>query len=256
MTENSMPEHSARFSVGGAISSSFGIYFSNFVFFTVLAAIFLLPEFFVAIIFPVVDLSYGGAEFLVGGVLTSIAVSIVSIGFMTSISLYAVVSNLRGQPTKVGDVISNGLGRVGFAIVAIIVTTIGVILGYLLLVIPGLIAMCMFFVAVPAATLEKVGPFEAISRSRFLTEGYRWSIFGIVIIFGIFNYLVEFIAGSVVSATASSSFDQQYSTMLWLTYILYVPSTALQAIVAGYTYTVLSAEKDGRNFDQIAAAFD
>src|SRR5258705_7268078 len=41
---------------------------------------------------------------------------------------------------------------------------------------------CMLYVAVPACVIEKRRAFASMGRSRALTRGYRWPIFGLFLI--------------------------------------------------------------------------
>ncbi len=52
-------------------------------------------------------------------------------------------------------------------------------LGFLLLVIPGYMVMCAFFVVHICQLEEQRGIFQSFDRSRELTRGYRWHIFGV-----------------------------------------------------------------------------
>ena len=61
------------------------------------------------------------------------------------------------------------------------VTGVMVGIGFVLLVVPGLILACMFFVAVPVAVVERPGVFEALARSGRLTRGHRVPILGVLV---------------------------------------------------------------------------
>jgi len=47
---------------------------------------------------------------------------------------------------------------------------------------PGLIVFTMWFVATPACVVERLGPFRSMGRSRQLTKGHRWKIFGTIVL--------------------------------------------------------------------------
>jgi hypothetical protein len=81
---------------------------------------------------------------------------------------------------------------VPFAILALIIES-PISIGTRLLVIPGLIAMCVFYVAIPAAVVERLGVGAAIGRSASLTKGVRGAIFGLAFILGL-------VAGGVILA--------------------------------------------------------
>lgn len=53
-------------------------------------------------------------------------------------------------------------------------------LGFILLIIPGIIAMCATTCAIPAMMLENLGPIEALKRSWSLTKNNRFQIFALL----------------------------------------------------------------------------
>src|SRR5262245_36296188 len=54
--------------------------------------------------------------------------------------------------------------------------------GLILLIIPGLILYAMWFVAVPACVVERLGPRTSLRRSRDLTKGHRWKLCGLALL--------------------------------------------------------------------------
>jgi hypothetical protein len=73
-----------------------------------------------------------------------------------------------------------------------------VTIGFLLLIVPGLILMVAWSAAVPAKVVEKIGVFEALTRSRDLTRGRRWPIFGL--------FVLDAIAAGVLNAVILAAF--------------------------------------------------
>jgi hypothetical protein len=67
----------------------------------------------------------------------------------------------------------------------------GVVLGTLLLVIPGLVLMTRWAVAVPAAMLEEGSPRDAIRRSRSIVDGNGWNVFKVLFACGLLSVLVR-----------------------------------------------------------------
>jgi len=61
-------------------------------------------------------------------------------------------------------------------------------------------------VAVPACVIEKLGVGKSLSRSSALTRGYRWPIFGIILLTivgsAVVSYLVTRILGMIGGAIA------------------------------------------------------
>ena len=75
---------------------------------------------------------------------------------------------------------SNAIG-VGFRrffplIGAAILVTLSIFVGFLLLIVPGIILSLVLVLAVPACIVERLGPIQSMKRSAFLTRSNRWRI--------------------------------------------------------------------------------
>jgi uncharacterized membrane protein YccC len=90
----------------------------------------------------------------------------------------------------VSDAYSRVKNRIVRVALLTIVIGIGVGVGILLLVIPGIIFTMMWSLAVPVAVLEDRGIRDSISRSSELTQGSRWRIFVIWILFIVLSIAV------------------------------------------------------------------
>lgn len=62
--------------------------------------------------------------------------------------------------------------------------------GLLLFIVPGIIFMLVFYVAVPAAVIERLSVGEALRRSIQLTEGSRWVLLAFQIIVWVVSLLL------------------------------------------------------------------
>ncbi len=69
-----------------------------------------------------------------------------------------------------------------------------------LFAVPSLIAACAAYVAVPACLIEGRGPLAAFSRSRALTKGARWGVFGLLLLTAIVILAASPILGGIVIA--------------------------------------------------------
>lgn len=63
--------------------------------------------------------------------------------------------------------------------------SIGIGLASLLFVVPGLMLFCAWAVVAPAYMAERPGLFAAFGRSRRITAGHRWPIFGLTLVYGL-----------------------------------------------------------------------
>ncbi|WP_084420645.1 hypothetical protein [Henriciella litoralis] len=77
-----------------------------------------------------------------------------------------------------------------------ILLSIGISIGLLLLVIPGLILMTIWAVTVPALVVDDAGIFGSFGRSASLTEGNRWPIFGLFLL----AWVAVIVLGLILSA--------------------------------------------------------
>jgi hypothetical protein len=89
--------------------------------------------------------------------------------------------------------------RVGGIIVASILAAIGVLLGLILLIIPGLVLMTWWVVIIPVIVLENASAGASFGRSRELVRGYGWNVFGVIVL----TILVLIAAGIVLGIILS-----------------------------------------------------
>jgi hypothetical protein len=108
---------------------------------------------------------------------------------------------------------------------------IGVGIGFVLLIIPGLYLMTIWCVVAPVTVLEHPGVFKAFGRSRELVKGNAWAVFGVIL--GIFFavVLVSIIAGLIASGLGSVG----RSLVEWAVDTAIAPVAALAATVLYFT---------------------
>ena len=153
------------------------------------------------------------------------------------------------------DCFSRGIQTMFPVIGVAFVSGIILILGFIALIIPGFIFLTMFWVVVPAAVVEGRGVGASLSRSRQLTYGHRWAIFGIFILFGVAQAFFQ----GITQVLLRPSFMTQTSDLIpmligdWLVTAFFA---ALAAVTVGVGYYLLRSEKDGADIRSIAAVFD
>lgn len=84
--------------------------------------------------------------------------------------------------------------RLGALIVAGILAGIGIFIGFILIVIPGLYLLTIWSMIVPVIVIEGRSSGESFSRSREIVRGNGWSVFGLVIV----TFLLVGIAGAII----------------------------------------------------------
>jgi hypothetical protein len=79
-------------------------------------------------------------------------------------------------------------------IVAGILAGIGILLGLILVIVPGLYLLTIWSMIVPVIVLEGRSAGESFARSREIVRGNGWSVFGLVIV----TFLLVAIATTII----------------------------------------------------------
>jgi hypothetical protein len=244
-----------QFSIGRVIGDSFGVYARNFVSFSILALLIGLVDLLFNLFF-VASLTSGAAQdpsqmdptqinwmpMILGGLISIIVGTII----------YGTFQDLRGQKASIGDCIARGLSSIVPVIVGSILLSLAVSIGFMLVIVPGLILLVMWWVYVPAIVVEGKGIIGAFGRSRELTRGRRWHILGILVLVGIVMIAISWVIGNVMLADPTGGLSAG-SIVLYLFSSLV---TAYSAVLAAVGYYYLRAEKEGIDVNEIARIFD
>jgi uncharacterized membrane protein len=117
---------------------------------------------------------------------------IVSYAFIQAGSYYGFTKQGDGQDVSISDCF-NAAARYFLPMLgAIFLGVLGFFAGYLLFIIPAFIVATMWSVSGAALVAEGLGPTECLGRSRALTKGIRWPVFGCLFLFGIAYVLIFF----------------------------------------------------------------
>jgi hypothetical protein len=83
---------------------------------------------------------------------------------------------------SIGETINRVSPHVARLGAAGILAVLGVLLGLVLLVVPGLVLLTWWILIAPVIVLERRGVFAAFGRSRELVRGHGWNVFGVIVI--------------------------------------------------------------------------
>jgi lipid-A-disaccharide synthase-like uncharacterized protein len=104
---------------------------------------------------------------------------------------------------------------------------IAVGIGFVLLIIPGLILMVIWSVVAPVTVLERPGVFAAFGRSRELVRGNGWAVFGVIA----FVFLAVLVVSTGAGVAATSLGTVGRALVQWAVNAALAPVTALSASV-------------------------
>jgi hypothetical protein len=212
-----------RISVGEVISETFSIYGAN------LGA--LLGS--AIVVFIVVGLIAGILQAAGGLILILLAAAVRAAGHALYVGFVVrLVQDTRDgkRDEGVGDLFSAAmpaiLPLIGFGILF----GIGVTIGFLFLIVPGLILITFWSVGAPAIVAEGIGPIDAFKRSWQLVRGDAWSVFGVLLVV----LLIVILIGVVLGALATPIGDGEAAT--WIASII---SATITAPIFAIAVTVL-----------------
>jgi uncharacterized membrane protein len=108
------------------------------------------------------------------------------------------------RPTSVFEAFARVKHKILGVIGLTIVIALGVGMGFILLIVPGVLLTLMWSLAVPVAVLEDKGVGDAMSRSAELTKGDRWRIFVIWLLFLVLSLAVTLLLQWPVTLVAEA----------------------------------------------------
>lgn len=227
--------------IGPVLSKAFEVLFGNFFTFILISAVATIP----AAYYEWATVTGVHANFWLG-----VALRLVLTSLCEAMILYAAFQTLRGRPASPAVSVARGLRRFFPVLGASLLVSIVVGVGFVLLIIPGLIASIILSLTLPVCVVERLGPVESMSRSSELTRGYRWQIFGALFAVG----LVELVVGAVIGATVRH--PDTLAIYVVVTSVANVLFRAYQSVLTAIIYHDLRVIKDGLDLEGIAAVFD
>jgi hypothetical protein len=184
--------------VGGILGEAWGLYTRFFTrFFVIAAAVYLVVNLLNALVGTVVGHGTGIAVLLA---LVTTVVSLVGTFWLEGALVYAVEDVRDGRiDTTVEQVFERVRPYLGTLIVVGILAALGIAVGLVLLIVPGLVLLTWWSLVVPVVVLEGKPVGEAFTRSRELVRGNGWTVFGVVIIASVLSAIATGIIQSIFS---------------------------------------------------------
>lgn len=265
MTFTSAEAPRARFRLGEALEATFSAVFAHFAVFLLLAVvIYALPNLLLALAIG----PRSGVQLGVAAAILSIVRAVLNIALTAILQgalVRGVVTHMNGGRPTFEECLRSGVS-VSAPLVAIgLLAGLGISLGFLLLIAPGLFLVSMWALVAPVRVAEGRGVFSAFSRSAALTLGHRWAVLGAIVIMGVIAFVLLGLGGGVtgiltgfgrgvggVSASPWPLFALGQVVTLLASAVGSIFSSALPAVL----YSQLRRSKEGAAPAQLAALFD
>jgi ABC-type multidrug transport system fused ATPase/permease subunit len=220
-----------KLDVGGTLSQVFNTYGAQ-------AGVLLPLAFGLFLIVAIVQAVLNGSFILFP---ISLAVAVIA-GTLYQGMVVELVSDVQDgrRDMSVGDLV-NAIGPVLLPLIgAGILAGIGIGIGFLLLIVPGLILVTIWAVIAPVIVVEHSGVIDAFGRSRELVRGNGWQVFGVLVLI----YILVFIVAAIFAAIAVGISDSVGMRILFnvVAQTLTAPIGALAASVIYFRLMALRNE--------------
>lgn len=122
--------------------------------------------------------------------------------FLLQAALVKAVQDVRDgrADLSIGETVSAALPYLGSVAIASILASIGIAIGFVLIIVPGLILLTFWSLIVPEIVIGGAGPFDSFSRSWRTVRGYAWNVFGVYILVFLMRIVGEIVLSVILSA--------------------------------------------------------
>ncbi len=129
---------------------------------------------------------------LIGILIVALIVAIISL-IIAGMAIKYTGDVIEGGAPTLSATLNYTISRIADLIIASIIVSIVVSIGFLLLIIPGIILSIMFMLTIHAVMLEGKSATEAMSRSRKLVSGRWLKAFLLIIVIAIISIIISII---------------------------------------------------------------
>lgn len=190
------------------------------------------------------------------GIAASLGTSLLNLALLYLLQAalaHAAMADFGGRRVGLAESLGRGLRVLLPVLGTILLFTLGVGLGTLLLIVPGIILFCRWTVSIPAVVVEDLGPVAALRRSAVLSRGNRWRIFFLVLFLVVIGLLLNAVPFYATITTIGTSLS-------WLATVATALTSALGGALGGAGAAALYAElrrvQEGTTPESLAAVFD
>ena len=242
-----------RFEIGRVLSRTMGVLSRNFPVMALLALVLSgLPNLvFVLIaggaststVATAAALGAMGPAVMIGGL-----VSLITGTLLQAALINVTVGDLSGRPTSLGDGLRTAVKHILPLIGIAILSALAMIVGLILLIVPGIIVALALCVAAPARVIEGTSVIASLGRSAALTRSHRGAILLLFLVVGVVAIVLQLVSTPLIAIPAVGRVI--VSPLLQSVFAL------IGSAMAASIYFELRTIKEGVGVEALAAAFD
>lgn len=231
MQDNPAP-YSGGFGVISSIKDGLGVYAKNFTNLTILMLLYQLAIYSVTYI-QTGHFAAASPTLMQDGASNYILTMIISlaIGAIFSIAaLFGALCSLNGRQINISTMLARAINIWPRAFPTQLIVLLLTILGLIFLIVPGIMVALMLLPISAVLAWENLGVMASLDRARALTNGYKWPLFGLMLVISIPIILiaVAFIPASGVAVPTAPTPSATIANIL----VTSIFSGALNSIVA------------------------
>jgi hypothetical protein len=257
-------------SISAVLNKTFGILSRHIITFSILSLVSILPTILIGIgmrkVTPGANMTPEMASQFGMGMLAAFAWSLLVFPGVFGATAHIAFQDMRGRQASVSEGFRLGYSRAlsmfgvfflifgGLALIGVLLSLVSFVLGPLaLLLLLGLAPLAIvlalrWYVALQVCLVERAGPLQSLARSRDLTNGYKWSILGVLAI-----CMVVWIIIRAVPMLLLLKFPL---LQLAVDAISLIAISAYSTILGVVIYHDLRTVKEGVDIEGIASVFD
>lgn len=167
----------------------------------------------------------------------------------------ATIADSEGRKAGLGECLIAAAARALPLIGASFLFVLGLALGMILLIVPGVMFAIAFAVVAPVVVEERVGVIEAFRRAAALTRGARWKIFGLGLLILVLIWLIEAIVGVVAFLMFHQGADPFSIPVVAFNLVIGTLVAAFSSTVQTGLYVELRDWKDGPQTSKLTDIF-
>lgn len=194
-----------------------------------------------------------GVAAVVGSVAT--IVNFVTAYLLQATLVHGAVAELQGRRIGVGEMVRLSVPTLLPVIAASILLSLALVVGFMLLIVPGVIMMTVWAVVIPVVVIEQTGIFDAFTRSRDLTRNHRGSVLGLLIVVAIAAFLLAMLVGFIGGAFGAILGASEGLIGAVAMVVAQVVAAMISSAGAGVIYAELRRAKEGVAPDALSAVF-